>query len=145
MRIVSYLRTSENNTSNFVDNISNSNCEVFCSLMLSLFGVIFVIYLMFCAEVLFKIRGRYSSRWARILQRWLLPRLLWYFVACFGVNIFKVLTGALNVFLWCWFMIPANLFTIMSYKITKTTKHPKMGLCPIWNYPRNEWEKKEMS
>ena len=62
MRIVTYLRTSENNTSNFVDNIGNSDCEVFCSLMLSLFGVIFVIYLMFCAEVLFKIRGRYSSR-----------------------------------------------------------------------------------
>ena len=62
MRMVSYLRTSENNTSNFVDNIANSNCEVFCSLMLSLFGVIFVIYLAFCVEELFKIRGRYSSR-----------------------------------------------------------------------------------
>ena len=62
MRMVSYLRTSENNTSNFVDNIGNSDCEVFCSLMLSLFGVIFVIYLAYCAEVLFKIRGRYSSR-----------------------------------------------------------------------------------
>ena len=76
MRLVTYLRASANSTSDSSDDIDNGAvCHVICPLLLGFFGLIVVIYITFCSEELFKFRCRCSSRWGRMLQRWLLPRL----------------------------------------------------------------------
>ena len=64
MGLATYLRVDENSTSDFVYNVGNSDCEVFCGTVLVLFGIVTLIYLAFCAEELFKIRDRCSSRLA---------------------------------------------------------------------------------
>lgn len=80
MRLVTYLRAGANSTSDSSDDIDNGavpngDCYVVCPLLLGFFGVSVVIYIVFCSEELFKFRCRSSSRWGRMLQRRLLPRL----------------------------------------------------------------------
>lgn len=62
MNLDSYLRGSANNSSDVNNIVGNSDCGDFCSLMLSLFVVVEIIYLTFCADVLFNRRGRDNSR-----------------------------------------------------------------------------------
>ena len=85
MRQVHYLRTTENITSDASNTIDNDPCIVVCPLLLGFFGVIVVIYILFCSEELFKFRCRYSSRWGRMLQRRLLPRLLFFHFPFLGL------------------------------------------------------------
>ena len=150
MRLVNYLRAGANSTSDSSDDIDNSavpngDCHVVCPLLLGFFGVSVVVYIIFCSEELFKFRCRCSSRWGRMLQRRLLPRLPFCHFPFLGLIYLKYWLVLYMYFCLVKFMSTSIFYRYVIQNHQIKFWYPKIALYPFWNYPRNEWEKKEMS